>query len=52
VSTQQEMADFFSYLLKEDSRATIAEVINLSNSFPFFFNAKENQDLMEEVVKE
>jgi hypothetical protein len=34
--------NYFSTLFKEDSRATIAEVLKLSNSFPSFVNPEDN----------
>jgi hypothetical protein len=35
-----EGVNYFSNLFKENSRATIFEVIRLSNSFPIFVNDK------------
>jgi hypothetical protein len=37
---------------KRTLRATIVEVIRLSNSFPSFVNHEDNQELMKEVGKE
>jgi hypothetical protein len=40
-----EGVNHFSSLFKEDTHATIAEVIRLSNSFPSFVNEEDNQGL-------
>jgi hypothetical protein len=47
-----EGVNYFSNLFKEDSRATIVEVIRLSNYFPNFVNNEDNLDLMKEVGKD
>jgi hypothetical protein len=47
-----EGVNYFSNLFKEDSRATIAKVIRLSNSFPSFVNHEDNMELMKEVGKD
>jgi hypothetical protein len=44
--------NYFTSLFKEDSRATIANILRLSNYFPSFVNAEDNQVLMEVVGKE
>jgi hypothetical protein len=43
--------NYFFTLFKEDSWATIVEVIRLSNSFPSFVNNADNLELMKEVGK-
>jgi hypothetical protein len=47
-----EGVNHFSSLFKEDTHATIEEVIRLSNSFPSFINEEDNQALIKEVGKE